>query len=45
MAMLKQRPQLLSHLRAMELFNAPPGAVVDSALSAHLTWNVVHPAN
>ena len=44
MAMLRERPQLLSHLRAMELFNAPPGAVVRIAPFANVILYLVHPA-
>ena len=45
MAMLKERPQLLSHLRAMELYNAPPGAVVRFELFADLICYVVYRAS
>ena len=44
MAMLKERPHLLSHLRATELFNAPPGAVVRIAPFANVILYVVHSA-
>ena len=40
--MLKERPHLLSHLRATELFNAPPGAVVRIAPFANVKLYVVH---